>query len=66
MDKGNFFVRRPIVAMVIAIVTVIVGAVLSDIVSVAVVVLLLPQSSVAVKVITALPVAPHSSIVNGS
>lgn len=27
MDKGNFFVRRPIVAMVIAIVTVIIGAV---------------------------------------
>ncbi len=26
-DKGNFFVRRPIVAMVIAIVTVIVGIV---------------------------------------
>src|SRR6056297_1947009 len=42
------------------------GAVVSSIVKVAVVVLVLPQSSVAVKVMIEVPVAPHASIVNGS
>ena len=39
-----------------------VGAVVSSIVNVAVVLLLLPQSSVAVKVTVAMPVAPQSSL----
>ena len=38
------------------------GAVVSSIVNVAVVLLLLPQSSVAVKVTVAMPVAPQSSL----